>query len=55
MEPTQADNEIEVEHLINFVVNSLDEELAIDFGDDVEVMTETLYEVLAGASAGGTS
>ena len=55
MEPTQADNVIEEEHLLNFVVNSLGEELAIDLGDDVEVTTETLYEVLAGASAGGTS
>ncbi|MBP1924128.1 hypothetical protein J2751_003179, partial [Halorubrum alkaliphilum] len=55
MEATEADSEIEEEHLLNFVVNSLDEELAIDLGNDVEVTTETLYEVLAGASAGGTS
>ena len=27
----------------------------MDLGEDVEVTTETLYEVLAGASAGGTS
>ena len=53
--PTQADNEIEEEQLLNFVVNSLNGELAIDLGEDVEVTTETLYEVLAGASAGGTS
>jgi len=50
-----ADSEIEEEHLLNFVVNSLDEELAIDLGENVEVTTETLYGVLAGASAGGTS
>jgi len=55
VQPTEADIEIEEEHLLNFVVNSLDEELAIDLGEDVEVTTETLYEVLAGASAGGTS
>jgi len=55
VKPTQADSEIEEEHLLNFVVNSLDEELAIDLGENVEVTTETLYEVLAGASAGGTS
>ena len=48
MQPTEADSEIEEEHLLNFVVNSLDEELAIDLGEDVEVTTETLYEVLAG-------
>ena len=55
MEPTKADNEIQEEHLLNFVVNSLNNELAINLGEDVEVTTETLYEVLAGASAGGTS
>ena len=55
MEPTQADNEIEEEHLLNFVVNSLKEELELDLGENVKVTTEKLYEVLAGASAGGTS
>ncbi|MDZ5813356.1 ISH3 family transposase, partial [Halorubrum sp. AD140] len=55
MRPRQADSKIEEEHLLNFVVNSLDEELAIELGENVEVTTETLYEVLAGASAGGTS
>ena len=55
MEPAQADSEIEEEHLLNFVVNSLDEELALDLGENVKVTTEKLYEVLAGASAGGTS
>ncbi|TKX40249.1 MULTISPECIES: ISH3 family transposase [unclassified Halorubrum] len=55
MEPTEADNEIEEEHLLNFVVNSLDEELEIDIDENVKVTTETLYEVLAGASAGGAS
>jgi len=44
VKPTQADSEIEEEHLLNFVVNSLDEELAIDLGENVEVTTETLYE-----------
>jgi hypothetical protein len=55
VEPTQADNEIEEEHLLNFVVNSLKEELELDLGENVKVTTEKLYEVLAGASAGGTS
>jgi CO dehydrogenase/acetyl-CoA synthase alpha subunit len=55
MEPTEADSEVEEEHLLNFVVNSLNDELRINLGEDVEVTTETLYEVLAGASAGGTS
>mgnify|MGYP006926877302 FL=1 len=55
MQTTQADSEIEEEHLLNFVVNSLEEKLSLDLEDNVEVTTETLYEVLAGASAGGTS
>ena len=55
MKPKQADNEIKESHLLNFVVNSLTEELSLDLGENVEVTAETLFEVLAGASAGGTS
>ena len=55
MQPTGAGSAIEEEHLLNFVVNSLDEELAIDRGETVEVTTETLYEVLAGTGTGGAS
>ncbi|MFC7200656.1 ISH3 family transposase [Halospeciosus flavus] len=55
MEQTPADNEIEEEHLLNFVVNSLGDELPIDLAENVKVTSEELYEVLAGASAGGTS
>jgi hypothetical protein len=51
----QTDNQIEEEHLLNFVVNSLDEELPIDLTDNVTVSAEKLYEILAGASASGTS
>jgi len=52
---TQTDNQIEEEHLLNFVVNTLNEELPIDLADGVRVSTEELYEVLAGASASGAS
>jgi hypothetical protein len=55
VQPTKADSELEEEHLLNFVVNSLGDELPIDLGENVEVTSEELYEVLAGASAGGTS
>ena len=54
MQPTQADSEIEEEHLLNFVVNSLGDELPIDLGENVKVTSVELYEVLASASAGGT-
>jgi len=55
VQPTRADNELKEEHLLNFVVNNLEEELPIDLGENIETTTEELYEVLAGASAGGTS
>ncbi|SNR57847.1 ISH3 family transposase [Halorubrum vacuolatum] len=55
MKQTQTDNQIEEEHLLNFVVNTLDEELPIELADGVKVSSEKLYEVLAGASASGTS
>ena len=55
MQPTRADNKLKEEHLLNFVVNNLEEELPIDLGENIETTTEELYEVLAGASAGGTS
>jgi len=35
VEPTRAEGEIAEEHLRNFVVNNLDEELAIDLDEDV--------------------
>ena len=54
MTRTQTDNQIEEEHLLNFIVNTLNEELPIDLADGVRVSTEELYEVLAGAIASGT-
>lgn len=43
MQSTRADSKIE-EYLLNFVVNSLDQEAAIYFGEDGEVTTGTLYD-----------
>ena len=37
MQPNQADSEIDEEHLLNFVVNGLGDELPIDLGENVEV------------------
>jgi CO dehydrogenase/acetyl-CoA synthase alpha subunit len=54
VDSTPADNEVKEEHLLNFVVNSLDEEFSLDLGDNVEVTAKKLYEVLAGASTGGS-
>ena len=55
MQPNQAGSEIEEEHLLNFVVNSLGDEPPTDFGENVKVSSDELYEVLAGASASGVS
>lgn len=46
MQPTQADNELKEEHLLNFVVNSLSDELPVELGDDVDVTVDELYEDL---------
>ena len=55
MQPTQADSELEEEHLINFVVNRLEGTLPLDLGENVEVTLAELYKVLVGACADGTS
>jgi len=52
---TQTDNQIEEGHLLNFVVNSLSEELPIDLADGAKISIEKLCEVLAGACTSGTS
>jgi hypothetical protein len=36
VKPTQADNKIEVAHMLTFDVNSLNEELTKDLGEGVE-------------------
>jgi len=55
VQANQADSELEEEHLINFVVNRLEETLPLDLGEDVEVTPAELYKVLVGACADGTS
>ena len=55
MQADQADNEINEEHLINFVVNRLGETLPLDLCEDVEVTSTELYKILVGACADGTS
>ncbi len=51
----QADGEIHEGQLLNFLVNSLDEEVDLDLGKNAEVDAEDIYEVLVGACANGTS
>ena len=51
----QADGEIHEDQLLNFLVNTLDEEVALNLGANAEIEAEDIYEVLVGACAGGTS
>ena len=51
----QADSEIHEDQLLNFLVNSLDEEVALTLAENAELDAEDIYEVLVGACADGTS
>ncbi|MDQ2056448.1 ISH3 family transposase [Halobellus sp. H-GB7] len=51
----QADGEIHEDQLLNFLVNTLDEEVGLSLGSNAEIDTEDIYEVLVGACADGTS
>ena len=51
----QADGEIHEDQLLNFLVNSLDEEVALTLAENAELDAEDIYEVLVGACADGTS
>ncbi|SEL80620.1 hypothetical protein SAMN04488691_10899 [Haloferax larsenii] len=51
----QADSEIHEDQLLNFLVNSLDEEVSLNLGDNAEINGEDIYEVLVGACTDGTS
>ncbi|ELZ84910.1 transposase (ISH51) [Haloferax gibbonsii ATCC 33959] len=51
----QTDDEIHEDQLLNFLVNSLDEEVALTLGENAELDVEDIYEVLVGACADGTS
>ncbi len=43
---TQSDSELKEEHLLNFVVNSLNKELSLDLGENVEDFTEWVIHTL---------
>ena len=51
----QADGEIHEDQVLNFLVNTLDEEVDLSLGDNAEIEAEDIYEVLIGACADGTS
>lgn len=41
----QADSEIHEDQLLNFLVNALDEEVALGLGNNAEIDAEDIYEV----------
>jgi len=51
----QADSELHEDQLVNFLVNQLDEEVALDLANNAEIDSEYIYEVLVGATADETS
>ena len=51
----QADSEIHEDQLLNFLVNTLGEEVNLNLGNNAEIDAEDIYEVLVGACADGTS
>jgi hypothetical protein len=51
----QADGEIHEDQLLNFLVNTLDEEVDLGLNNNAEIDAEDIYEVLVGACADGTS
>jgi ABC-type uncharacterized transport system permease subunit len=51
----QADSEIHEDQLLNFLVNGLDEEVALDLANNTEISAEDIYKVLVAATADGTS
>jgi hypothetical protein len=53
--PEQADSEIQEDQLLNFLVNTIDEEVDFDLAANAETTSEDIYEVLVGACADGTS
>ena len=45
----QADSEIHEDQLLNFLVNSLDQEVPLSLANNAEITAEDIYEVLVGA------
>ncbi len=46
----QADSEVHEDQLLNFLVNTLNDEIDLDLGANAELDAEDIYEVLVGAA-----
>jgi hypothetical protein len=51
MNPDQAANEFTEEQVLNFLVNTLDEEIDINLGENTDIDSEDIWDVLVGATA----
>ncbi len=51
----QADSRLHEDQILNFLVNTLDEEVSITLGENAQITSEEICEVLVGACADGTS
>ena len=51
MQPNQAANELTEDQVLNFLVNTLDREIDIDLGENAEIDSEDIWDVLVGATA----
>ena len=51
MRPNQAANELTEDQVLNFLVNTLDGEIDIDLGENAEIDSEDIWDVLVGATA----
>ena len=51
----QADGSIHEDQVLNFLVNTNDEEVELDLAPNAETTSEDVHEVLVGACADGTS
>jgi len=49
----QADSEIHEDQLLNFLVNTLNQEVALDLAADVQIDAQDIYKVLVGACVTG--
>ena len=51
MQPNQAANELTEDQVLNFLVNTLDEKIDIELGENAEIDSQDIFEVLVGRRA----
>ena len=51
MQPNQAANELTGEQVLNFLVNTLEGEIDVDLGENAEMDSEDIWDVLVGCCA----